>query len=307
MRAREECAAMETRPNKSLHGPITVAFRHAEHAYLRAAAEAAPSIEALLAAHPGFLPAHLLKIAQLVAAKDAAALPALERALVATSPLEASAGPRERAHLAAARAWLAREPLQAAKIYTQLATDGYGDALAVRLAQSCWYFLGRRMDVRAVAEHAFRTWSPERPGFDVVIAMTAFGAAETNDGARAEELARFSLEVEPRSPFAIHALAHALAIRNRAADGAQALHALAADWRSAAGWTGTSAGISRCSSSTLATQMRRSRRSTAINCTPQPSTRAAAPTRRTCSGGSSSRASTPARAGNRSRRHGSGT
>ena len=109
---------METRPNKSLRAPITVAFRQAEHAYLRAAAEASPSLDALLTAHPGFLPAHLLKIAQLVAAKDAAALPALERALVATLPLEPSAGPRERAHIAAARAWLAREPLQAAKIYT---------------------------------------------------------------------------------------------------------------------------------------------------------------------------------------------
>ena len=222
---------METRPNNSQRGPITAAFRHAEQAYLHATADAAPSIDALLAAHPEFLPAHVLKIAQLVAAKDAAALPALERALLAALPHEPSAGPRERAHLAAARAWLARKPLQAAKIYTQLAKDGYGDALAVRLAQSCWYFLGRRMDVRAVAEHAFRTWSPERPGFDAVIAMTAFGAAETNDGARAEELARFSLEIERRSPFAIHALAHAFAIRNRSADGARVLRALAADWR----------------------------------------------------------------------------
>src|SRR6185369_10325990 len=222
---------METRPNNSPRGPITAAFRHAEQAYLHATADAAPSIDALLAAHPEFLPAHLLKIAQLVAAKDAAALPALERALLAALPHEPSAGPRERAHLAAARAWLARKPLQAAKIYTQLAKDGYGDALAVRLAQSCWYFLGRRMDVRAVAEHAFRTWSPERPGFDAVIAMTAFGAAETNDGARAEELARFSLEIERRSPFAVHPLAPAFAIRNRSADGARVLRALAADWR----------------------------------------------------------------------------
>jgi hypothetical protein len=222
---------METWSNKSLRAPIAEGFRRAEHAYLHAAADAALSIDALLAADPDFLPAHLLKIAQLVAAKDAAVLPALERALLATVPLEPSAGPRERAYLEAARAWLAREPLQAAKIYTQLATDGYGDALAVRLAQSVWYFLGRRVHVRAVAEHAFQTWSPKRPGFDAVIAMAAFGAAETKDGARAEELARFALEIERRSPFAIHALAHAFAIRNRAADGARALRALAPDWR----------------------------------------------------------------------------
>jgi len=81
-------------------------------------------------------------------------------------------------------------------------------------------------------------------------------------------------------------------------------------WRtggSAAGWTDTSAGISRCSSSIRVTRPRRSQRSTASNCQPRRSTRAAVRTRRTCSGGSSSRASVRARAGKRSRRPGSAT
>jgi hypothetical protein len=222
---------MQPRPNNLPRRSLPDALRQAEHAYLRAAADAARSVDALLATHPHSLRAHLLKIAQLVSAKDAAALPALERALRAAAPLEASAGPQELAHLQAARAWLAREPLRAAKIYTQLVTEADADALALRLAQSCWYFLGRRMHVRALAEHALEVWTPERPGFDAVLAMAAFGAAETNDGARAEELARISLDVEPRSPFAIHALAHAFAVQDRAADGARRLRALAAHWR----------------------------------------------------------------------------
>ena len=222
---------MQPRPHNLPDQSLSDALRHAEHAHLRAAPEAPRSIDALLSAHPQSLRAHVLNIAQLVAAKDPAAQPALERALHAAARLEASAGPEELAHLNAARAWLAREPLGAAKIYTQLVMQSDPDPLALRLAQSCWYFLGRRLQVRAVAEHAFRTWSAERPGFDAVIAMAAFGAAETNDGARAEELAQLSLEIEPQSPFAIHALAHAFAIRNRAADGARALRALAANWR----------------------------------------------------------------------------
>jgi hypothetical protein len=220
---------MEPRPHNLPRRSLPDALRHAEHAFLRAAADAARSADALRAAHPGSLRAHLLKIAQLVAAKDAAALPALERALRAVAPLEASASPQELAHLRAARAWLAREPLRAAKLYTQLVTEG--DAVALRLAQSCWYFLGRRTYVRAVAEHALDVWTADRSGFDAVLAMAAFGAAETNDGARAEELARISLDVEQRSPFAIHALAHALAIQDRVAEGATELRALAAYWR----------------------------------------------------------------------------
>jgi hypothetical protein len=222
---------MQPRPHNLPRGSLRDALRHAEHEYLRAAADAGPSIDALLAAHPQSLRAHLLKIAQLVAAKDAAALPALERALRAAAPLEPAAGPQELAHLEGARAWLAREPLRAAKIYTQLVTEGDRDALALRLAQSCWYFLGRRVNVRAVAEHALEAWTPEQPGFDAMLAMAAFGAAETSDGARAEKLARISLDIEPRSPFAIHALAHGLAIQGRSADGAKALRELVAEWR----------------------------------------------------------------------------
>ena len=254
---------MQPRAHNLPRGSLRDALQHAEQEYLRAAADAGPSIDALLAEQPQSPRAHLLKIAQLVAAKDAAAVPALERALRAAAPLEASAGPQELAHLAAARAWLEREPLRAAKIYTQIVTDGDPDALALRLAQSCWYFLGRRMHVRAVAEHALAAWTPERQGFDAVLAMAAFGAAETSDGARAEELARISLDIEPRSPFAVHALAHALAIQDHAADGAKTLRALAATGASAAGWTDTSAGTSRCSTSRPAMRARRSRRSTA--------------------------------------------
>jgi hypothetical protein len=231
MRAREQCAPMQALSHNFSRRSRSDVVLHAELGYLRAAKDAATSLAALLAAHPRSLRAQLLEIARLVAAKDAAALPALERALRAAAPLATSASPEELAHLDGARAWLAREPLRAAKIYTELATEGDGDAVALRLAQSCWYFLGRRLHVRAVAEHALRSWAPERPGFDAVLAMAAFGAAETNDGARAEQLARISLDVEPGSPFAIHALAHALAVQDRPADGAEALRALAADWR----------------------------------------------------------------------------
>ena len=222
---------METWSQNSYDEPLAEIYRQTEVACLRANPDPPPTLDGLIAAQPDFLPAHLLKIARLVGAKDASALPALERALAAVAPLERGADARDRAMLAGARAWLAREPLAAAKIYTQLSLEGRADTLALRLAQSCWYFLGRRANVRSVAEHALRTWSPASDGFDAVLAMAAFGAAETSDGARAEELAQRALAAEPRSPFAIHALAHALAIQGRPAAGANLLRSLTAEWR----------------------------------------------------------------------------
>jgi hypothetical protein len=207
-----------------------LAHTRAELAYLRAA-EDPVSADASGAEHPDSLAAWILKIAKHVAAKDASALPALAAALKAVAPLEQHATNEQRVHLAAARAWLAREPLRAARIYTQLAESAPHDLLAVRLAQSCWYFLGHRARVRLVAERALCRWSPSAPGYDVILAMTAFGRAETGDGRGATALAQRALVLEPRSPFARHALAHGLATEGRFVTGHRMLEDSAALWR----------------------------------------------------------------------------
>jgi len=193
----------------------SAAYARAELAYLRATDERDAAVDAVLAERPDFAPAWLLTMARHVAAKDARTLPALAATLSAAAPLQRDATDAQRAHFAAARAWLAREPLRAARIYTRLAEDAPHDLLALRLAQSCWYFLGHRGQVRLVAERALCRWTPTAPAYDVVLAMTAFGRAETGDGRGATALADRALALEPRSPFARHALAHGLVTQKR--------------------------------------------------------------------------------------------
>jgi hypothetical protein len=213
--------------------PIENAAAHtrAELAYLRAADEPRAS-DALLSERPDPLTTSLLTIAKLVAAKDASALPRLAAALDAARPLERSATLAQHAHLAAARAWLAREPLLAARTYTQIADRAPHDLLAVRLAQSSWYFLGQRTRVRVVAERALRQWSPLASGYDVALAMTAFGRAENGDGRGAATLAQRALLIEPRSSFARHAFAHGLAAQGRVVSAYRMLEDSGPLWRS---------------------------------------------------------------------------
>jgi hypothetical protein len=206
-------------------------YRPLRDAYLRATEKSGMAANALLEAHPDFLPAHLFRIARLVAAKDASELPALRAAVAAAEPLSFSADAPDRALLAAAHAWAAGDPLRAAEIYTHVAVAAPRDLLALRLAQSSWHFLGERARVRAVAERVMPAWSAGVPGYDLALAMYAFGCAETGDGERAEEQARQALEIEPRSPYAIHALAHALAMQSRPADGARTLRDMAPYWQ----------------------------------------------------------------------------
>jgi len=204
-----------------------VAYAPATLAYLRAADER----RVVEASHTDSLDAWILKLAKHVAAKDAKALPALAMALKAAAPLEQQGTAAQRGHLAAARAWLAREPLQAARIYTHIAESAPHDLLAVRLAQSGWYFLGQRARVRLVAERALHQWSQSDPGYDVLLAMTAFGRAENGDGRGATALAQRALRIEARSPYAWHALAHGLITEGRTVTAHRALADSQSLWR----------------------------------------------------------------------------
>jgi hypothetical protein len=206
-------------------------YERALLAYLRATDESAEPLDVLIADRPYFLPARLLAIGKYVAAKHAGALGRLDRALDAARPLERSATDAERASLAAAHAWLAGEHARAARMYSELALAAPDDLLSLRLAQSCWYFLGQRNCVRAIAERVAERARESLAGYDCALAMHAFGCAENGDGAGAEALARRALAVAPDSPYAIHALAHALAIQRRSAEGASLLAATAWCWR----------------------------------------------------------------------------
>jgi hypothetical protein len=218
----------------SQNGPnpaLAETYRSLRDAYLRATETSGMAANALLDAHPDYLPAHLFRMARLVAAKDASALPALRAAVASAEPLSFAADAPDRALLAAAHAWAAGDPLRAAEIYTHVAAAAPHDLLALRLAQSSWYFLGERARVRAIAERVMPSWSAGVPGYDLALAMYAFACSETGDGERAEELARQALEIEPRSPYAIHALVHALAMQGRPADGARTLKDMAPNWQ----------------------------------------------------------------------------
>ncbi len=221
---------MDALPTQS--DPRPRALDELRDAFLRSAApDSAGSLEALLAERPGLVAAHLLRIGKAVVAKDVRAFASLESALAAAEPHRGHASEHELMHIAAAEAWLAHKPLLAAHLYSNIVAKDPFDLLALRLAQSCWFFLGRRAKLHAVAERALAAWSPLQPGHDIVLAMTAFGCDEAGDAVRAEALARRALEIEPRNPYAIHALAHALGAQGRQDAVVKLLKARAPEWR----------------------------------------------------------------------------
>ena len=63
----------------------------------------------------------------------------------------------------AARAWLDEQAELAAQYYTAILREWPRDLLALRLAQSCHFFLGNRRALRAVAELVWPSWNAGMP------------------------------------------------------------------------------------------------------------------------------------------------
>jgi len=203
--------------------------------FLAASGDPLAALEPVLAAEPGFAGAHLLVAGMAVAAWDKRSFAALRRSLVAALPLASRANERERAHFAAARAWLAGEYRKAAERYAAIAQQWPGDLLALRLTQAACVFIGRSGGHLHVVAPAAASWRAGTPGHEHVLALHAYALAESGEGARAEEAGRRALALRPQHPFAIHAVAHAFLDRGRAVEGARWLAERAGDWASAGG------------------------------------------------------------------------
>jgi len=177
-------------------------------------------IEPVLRARPDVAAAHCLRAASLVMASREDVLPALGATLQAARPHLARASARERAHLAAAQAWLDKDMARSLRLYGEIAAADPKDALALRVAHFGDLQFGRTEWLRARIVAALRHWHPDEPGYGHMLAMYAFGLAETADPVSAEAVGREALRIEPRQCGAVHAVAHALEMQGRSADGA---------------------------------------------------------------------------------------
>jgi hypothetical protein len=169
--------------------------------------------------HPEFVRAQTIRAGAGVLAKAPETLPAIAEAIRVADTLPTS--PQARAHLAAAEAWLSANPLLAAEAYAFILSRWPSDLLALRLAQSCYFFLGQHDRLCELVDSVAPAWTHDQRGFRFVLAMASFAYAESGDAARAEALGREALTYEPACPMGVHAVAHAFAESGRHAEGAQ--------------------------------------------------------------------------------------
>jgi hypothetical protein len=195
---------------------------------LRAVGDPLADLRSIGPGHPEFERAQSLRAGIGVLAKSPDALPAIARVLQTTD--RAAVSPRKRAHLAAAEAWLSGDPVFAAESYAHILDLWPRDLLALRLAQSCYFFAGWHQRFCAVVDAAMLAWKREERDFGYVLAMASFAHAENGDADYAEALGRQALAVDPACPIGVHAVAHAIAESGRQGDGARWMRQQREQW-----------------------------------------------------------------------------
>ena len=178
--------------------------------------------------HPEFNRAQTIRAAAGVLAKTPDTFPAIAQAIRTADGVAVS--PHTRAHLAAAEAWLSGNPVLAAESYAFILGRWPWDLLALRLALSCYFYLGWHEQLCALVDAVMPAWTRDQRGFGFVLAMASFAHAENGDGARAEALGREALAGDPACPMGVHAVAHAIAESGRHRDGAQWMRDQRAHW-----------------------------------------------------------------------------
>ncbi len=193
-------------------------------------------IEAALARDPGFAAGHCLRAAAFVLAGEAPVETGLADSIRAIEQLGDRANDRERRHAAAARTWFGGDARFAAERYGELVIDYPRDSLALHVAHTLDFRLSQREMLRDRVAQVLPHWNESVPGFGFVLGLYAFGLEETGDYARAEAIARRSLELDPGNAAAIHVIAHVMEMQGRTREGIEWLESTRRTWADNAGF-----------------------------------------------------------------------
>jgi len=187
-------------------------------------------IDEVLGDEPDFVGGHVLRAGAISMATQKDFEPELKKSVEAAEALAAKANDRERGHVRAARAWLDGDFAGATELWGDVAIEHPRDLLAVQLAHLGDFYNGNGPQQRDRIARVLPSWDNAVPGYGYVLGMYAFGLEEMGDYARAEETGHQALALNPRDPWAVHAVAHVYEMQARLADGIKFLVSRSQDW-----------------------------------------------------------------------------
>ncbi len=187
-------------------------------------------LDAAMAADAGWALPHVMKAGFLLSLTEPAFLPEADAHLSHARALARHATPREKAHLQAVQMVLEGRWHAACRVWDELLLEHPRDALALQWAQLWDFYRGDASSLRLRPARALPAWDEGDPLFAHVLALYAFGLEESNLYPQAEEAGRRALALNPRAPWAVHAVAHVMEMQGRFEEGSAWLRQHQAQW-----------------------------------------------------------------------------
>ncbi|MBL8328854.1 MAG: tetratricopeptide repeat protein [Rubrivivax sp.] len=150
--------------------------------------------------------------------------------LSAARELEGSLQARERAHLHAVDQVMQGRLGEACRTWDELLLEYPRDALALQWAHLWDFHRGDAQGLRLRPARALPDWDTDDPLAAYVWALYAFGLEECRLYGQAEDAGRHALSLNPRVPWAMHAVAHVMEMQGRFEEGAAWLRQHQASW-----------------------------------------------------------------------------
>jgi tetratricopeptide (TPR) repeat protein len=174
-------------------------------------------LDSAIKAAPDFAMAHILKAHLFALATEPDATREAKAILRKVKTLRLS--DREAAHVAALDLLTEGNWTAAATMLDYHNARYPHDLVALQSGHLIDFFRASARSLRGRIARVLPKWSPDMPGYSILLGMQAFGLEEAGDYARAEELGRRAVDLQPLDCWAHHAVAHVMEMQGRAEDG----------------------------------------------------------------------------------------
>ncbi|MDH3737816.1 MAG: tetratricopeptide repeat protein [Alphaproteobacteria bacterium] len=177
------------------------------------------TIDKALALEPDFALGHLFRGAMFAAMMENKFVSEIESSVNHAAALWHHANDRERGHLRALQRILGGNLNGAGVAWERVLVDYPRDAFALQCGHLIDFYRGDASNLRDRVARVLPHYDAGHPSRSFVLGMQSFGFEECNQFDRAEQIGRQALDLEPRDPWAVHAVAHVMEMQNRYDEG----------------------------------------------------------------------------------------
>jgi tetratricopeptide (TPR) repeat protein len=181
---------------------------------------------------PEFVMGHIFNASAMLMMSERQYLPMVRESIEAAEALAGKSTEREKMMTQAARQWMEGFWDKASVTWDRVLVEHPRDALSLQCAHLTDFLLGDATNLRDRVGRILGHWDRDVPSYSYILGMQAFGLEEMNEFERAEDTGRRAVELNPRDPWAIHAVAHVLEMTGRLDNGVDWMTERTDDWAS---------------------------------------------------------------------------